>query len=100
VVLDPPAFIKRRKDQKAGEEAYRRLAQLGMEALAPGGTLVSASCSFHMPREALQDAVLRAGRKLGRDVAITEQGGQGPDHPVHPAIPETAYLKAIFARVA
>jgi 23S rRNA (cytosine1962-C5)-methyltransferase len=77
VVLDPPAFIKRRKDQKAGEEAYRRLAQLGMEALAPGGTLVSASCSFHMPREALQDAVLRAGRKLGRDVAITEQGGQG-----------------------
>jgi 23S rRNA (cytosine1962-C5)-methyltransferase len=100
VVLDPPAFIKRRKDQKAGEEAYRRLAGLGMEALAPGGTLVSASCSFHMSREALQDAVLRASRRLGRDVAITEQGGQGPDHPVHPAIPETAYLKAIFARVA
>lgn len=100
VVLDPPAFIKRRKDQKAGEEAYRRLAQLGMEALAPGGTLVSASCSFHMPREALQDALLRASRKLGRDLAVTEHGGQGPDHPVHPAIPETAYLKAIFARVA
>jgi 23S rRNA (cytosine1962-C5)-methyltransferase len=99
VVLDPPAFIKRKKDQKAGEEAYRRMTQLGMEALAPDGVLVSASCSFHMPREALQDALLRAGRRLGREVQVLEEGSQGPDHPVHPAIPETRYLKAFFARV-
>ncbi|HEX7241677.1 MAG TPA: class I SAM-dependent rRNA methyltransferase [Longimicrobiaceae bacterium] len=99
VVLDPPAFIKRKKDQKAGEEAYRRMTQLGMEALASDGVLVSASCSFHMPREALQDALLRAGRRLGREVQVLEEGSQGPDHPVHPAIPETRYLKAFFARV-
>lgn len=98
VVLDPPAFIKRKKDLEAGTEAYRRLAGLGMEVLRPGGTLVSASCSFHMPREALQDAMLRASRRLRRELQVVEQGHQGPDHPVHPAIPETAYLKAFFGR--
>jgi 23S rRNA (cytosine1962-C5)-methyltransferase len=71
-----------------------------MEVLRPGGFLVSASCSFHMPREALQDAMLRASRKLRRDLQVVEEGHQGPDHPVHPAIPETAYLKAFFGRVA
>jgi 23S rRNA (cytosine1962-C5)-methyltransferase len=52
-----------------------------------------------MPREALQDSVLRAGRRLGRELQLLEEGMQGPDHPVHPAIPETRYLKAFFARV-
>jgi 23S rRNA (cytosine1962-C5)-methyltransferase len=99
VVLDPPAFIKRRKDQKAGEEAYRRVNQLAMEVLRPDGVLVSASCSFHLPREALQDAMLRAARRQGRGLQILEEGHQGPDHPVHPAIPETAYLKAFTGRV-
>jgi 23S rRNA (cytosine1962-C5)-methyltransferase len=100
VVLDPPAFVKRKKDLAAGTDAYRRLAQLGMETLAPDGVLVSASCSFHFGRDALGDALLRAGRRLGRDVRFLEGGGQGPDHPVHPAIPETSYLKAIIAHVA
>jgi len=99
VVLDPPAFIKRRKDQKAGEEAYRRINQLALEVLKQDGMLVSASCSYHLPREALQDAMLRATRHRGRLLQIVEQGHQGPDHPVHPAIPETAYLKAFFGRV-
>jgi 23S rRNA (cytosine1962-C5)-methyltransferase len=99
VVLDPPAFIKRRKDQKAGEEAYRRVNQLALEVLRQDGILVSASCSYHMPREALQDAMLRAARHRGRGLQIVEQGHQGPDHPIHPAIPETAYLKAFFGRV-
>ncbi len=99
VVLDPPAFIKRRKDQKAGEEAYRRVNQLAMEVLRQDGILVSASCSYHLPREALQDAMLRATRHRGRSLQIVEQGHQGPDHPIHPAIPETAYLKAFFGRV-
>lgn len=100
VVLDPPAFIKRKKDAKAGEEAYRRANQLAMELLEPDGILVSASCSYHMPREGLQDAMLRASRRLGRDLQVLEEGHQGPDHPVHPAIPETAYLKSFIARVA
>ncbi|MBW3569469.1 MAG: class I SAM-dependent rRNA methyltransferase [Gemmatimonadetes bacterium] len=100
VVLDPPAFIKRKKDLKAGEEAYRRANQLAMELLEPDGILVSASCSYHMPREGLQGAMLRASRRLGRDLQVLEEGHQGPDHPIHPAIPETAYLKAFIARVA
>jgi 23S rRNA (cytosine1962-C5)-methyltransferase len=98
VVLDPPAFIKRRKDQKQGEQAYHRVNRLALELLAPAGVLVSASCSFHFPRDALLNAVLRASRDAGRDLQILEEGHQSPDHPVHPAIPETSYLKAFFAR--
>ena len=71
----------------------------GGKVLRPDGILVSASCSYHMPREALQDAMLRATRRVGRGLQILEQGHQGPDHPVHPAIPETAYLKAFIGRV-
>jgi 23S rRNA (cytosine1962-C5)-methyltransferase len=99
VVLDPPAFIKRKKDQKAGEEAYQRVNALAMDVLKQDGILVSASCSYHLPREALQDAMLRAARRQGRSLQILEEGHQGPDHPVHPAIPETAYLKAFIGRV-
>ena len=99
VVLDPPAFIKRRKDQKSGEAAYRHVNELGMRLLGRDGLLVSASCSMHLHRDTLLDIVRGAGRHLDRHVQIIGQGGQGPDHPVHPAIPETDYLKAIFARV-
>lgn len=99
VVLDPPAFIKRRKDQKAGEAAYRHINELGMRLLGRDGLLVSASCSMHLQKNTLLEIVRAAGRHLDRHVQIIGQGGQGPDHPVHPAIPETDYLKAVFARV-
>lgn len=99
VVLDPPAFIKRKKDIKAGTDAYRRLNQLAMQVLAKDGILVSCSCSYHLTREALRDILLRTSRHVDRFLAILEEGHQAPDHPVHPAIPETAYLKAFIARV-
>ncbi|MFA7095670.1 MAG: class I SAM-dependent rRNA methyltransferase [Gammaproteobacteria bacterium] len=99
VVLDPPAFIKRKKDMAQGVQAYRRLNQMAMQVLAPDGLLVSASSSFHLPRETLLQAMLQASRHLERGMQVLEQGHQAPDHPVHPAIPETAYLKAFFARV-
>lgn len=99
IVLDPPAFIKRRKDQKAGEAAYRHINELAMRLLGRDGLLVSASCSMHLSNNALVEIVRAAGRHLDRHVQIIGQGGQGPDHPVHPAIPETEYLKAVFARV-
>lgn len=98
IVLDPPAFIKRRKDAKQGEKAYRRINQLALEMLADGGVLVSASCSFHLSRDSLLAAVLRASRDANRDLQILEEGHQAADHPIHPAIPETSYLKAFFAR--
>ncbi len=99
VVLDPPAFIKRRKDQKAGEAAYRHINEMAIRLLGRDGLLVSGSCSMHLTRDTLTDIVRGAGRHLDRHVQIIAQGGQSADHPVHPAIPETDYLKAVFARV-
>ncbi|MFW2372774.1 MAG: class I SAM-dependent rRNA methyltransferase [Gammaproteobacteria bacterium] len=99
VVVDPPAFIKRKKDFKEGREAYRRINQLAMQVLAKDGLLVAGSCSHHMPRQELQKMLLQSARHLDRNMQVLLQGYQGPDHPVHPAIPETEYLKAIFCRV-
>jgi 23S rRNA (cytosine1962-C5)-methyltransferase len=99
IVLDPPAFIKRRKDKAAGIRAYQRLNQLAMQLLGADGILISASCSFHLAADELRQALHHAALHLGRELQILEQGHQGPDHPVHPAIPETAYLKCFIARV-
>lgn len=99
VILDPPAFVKRKKDLPKGREAYRRLNQLGMQLLIPDGLLVSCSCSYHMPEIELLAAIQSAARRLGREAQVLERGGQASDHPIHPAIPETAYLKAFFVRV-
>ncbi len=98
VILDPPAFIQRRKDLRKGVTAYRRINQLALELLNPGGLLVTASCSMHLPRAELVLAVQQAAVRCGCQVRIVEQGGQGPDHPIHPAIPETEYLKTLFLR--
>lgn len=98
VVLDPPALIPRRRDQKAGEQAYARLNQLALRLLERDGLLVSASCSMHLPRERLVDIIRGSARKVDRFVQLLEQGGQGPDHPVVPGIPETDYLHACFVR--
>ncbi len=98
VILDPPAFIQRRRDQKKGFKAYQRINELALQLLRPGGVLVSGSCSMHLSRGDLQAAMQGAARRAGCELRVLEQCGQGPDHPVHPLIPETDYLKAIFAR--
>jgi 23S rRNA (cytosine1962-C5)-methyltransferase len=99
VIVDPPAFIKRRKDQKAGVAAYQRANQLAMRLLARDGLLVSCSCSFHLSQDEHLLAIQRAARHLDRFVQVLEIGGQSADHPSHPLIPETRYLKAVFCRV-
>jgi 23S rRNA (cytosine1962-C5)-methyltransferase len=99
VVLDPPAFIKRKKDIKEGTQAYQRLNQMAMQVLSKDGILVSCSCSYHLHRDELCDILLKNSRHLDRFLEIVEEGHQGPDHPMHPAIPETGYLKAFFARL-
>ncbi|HEX8757498.1 MAG TPA: class I SAM-dependent rRNA methyltransferase [Steroidobacteraceae bacterium] len=99
VVLDPPAFIKRKKDIPQGTAAYRKLNQLALSLIDAEGLLVSCSCSYHLAPEELVTAIQTAARHTGRFVQILESGGQSPDHPVHPAIPETRYLKAFFCRV-
>lgn len=99
VVVDPPAFIPRRKDIKAGEQAYKRINQIAMRLLSKDGLIVSGSCSMHLGEDRLPDILRTLGRELDRDVMIQHVGSQGADHPVLPAIPETRYLKAVFARV-
>ncbi|WP_027875115.1 class I SAM-dependent rRNA methyltransferase [Spongiibacter marinus] len=99
IIVDPPAFIKRKKDQKEGIQAYRRINEQAMRLLEPGGYLLSASCSMHMPRESLLDIVRAASRHIDRHAQILAEGMQGADHPVHPAIPETRYLKAVLSRI-
>lgn len=99
VVVDPPAFIKRRKDIPKGQAAYRKLNQLAMQLLPRDGILVSCSCSHHLAQDDLIDAIQQAGRHVGRFVQLIEVGGHAPDHPIHPAIPETRYLKALTCRI-
>jgi len=99
VIADPPAFIKRRKDQAAGERAYDQLNQQAVRLVNDGGMLISASCSMHMATPRLMDSLRSAAGHCDRDGQVFLQGTQGGDHPVHPAIPETQYLKALFMRV-
>ncbi len=98
VVVDPPAFIQRRKDQKKGQAAYRKLFELGLRLTRPGGLLVAASCSMHLARSDMLALLAQAAVRADCRIQVVEQSGQGPDHPVHPAIPETEYLKSLFAR--
>lgn len=99
VIVDPPAFIKRRKDLSSGTIAYRRLNQLALPLVEPGGYLITGSCSQHLSAPALLEQVHAAARHVDRQIQVVETGGQSRDHPIHPAIPETAYLKMLFLRV-
>jgi len=100
VIVDPPAFVKRKKDFKQGSEGYRRINEIAMRVLAPDGVLISASCSHHMTRDNLLTQVQSAARHIDRTVQLFDQAHQAPDHPVHPAIPETEYLKTFFFKVS
>lgn len=99
VVLDPPALVKRKRDAKQGMNHYRSLNQWAMRLLGQSGVLVSCSCSHHLSSSQLQDVMLQAARQHGHEMQLLSRGQQGFDHPEHPAMPETAYLKTIVARV-
>lgn len=99
VIIDPPALVKRRKDLGAGQHGYLRLARLGMRLTEDDGLLLFASCSLHFTRDMLRDTLRAAARHVERHAQILGLWGQGPDHPVHPAIPETDYLGAALLRV-
>lgn len=99
VVLDPPAFIKRKKDFKNGLAGYHAINELAVRLVEPGGVLISASCSMHLPREQLLDVMRASARHNDRFLQVFASEGQAEDHPVHPAISETQYLKSWFGRV-
>ena len=99
VCVDPPAFIKRKKDAEQGLNAYRRVNDLGLQLVENGGILTSCSCSHHLEAEALRRLIAQCAAKRGLNTQLLYQGFQGPDHPVHPSMPETAYLKVFILRV-
>lgn len=99
VSLDPPALVKRKKDLEAGLRLYERLNRLAMAVLADDGMLMTCSCSQHVDAYDLRRVFLRAATASGRRAQILAQGRQGPDHPVHPAMVETEYLKAFIVRL-
>ena len=99
VILDPPAFVKRKKDLRNGSEAYTRLMRRGLQLVNDDGILVTCSCSFHMPRDLLMQRLSQAGKDVERSLQVFREGKQGRDHPIHPAMPETEYLKVLYARV-
>ena len=99
VVCDPPAFIPSRKDQAAGLRAYARLARLAASVVAPEGFLFVASCSHHATAEAFAASVAHGLSRAGRSGRIVHAGGAGPDHPTHPHLPESAYLKTLLLQL-
>jgi 23S rRNA (cytosine1962-C5)-methyltransferase len=95
VIADPPAFAKSRKEAPAALRGYRKLARLAASLAARDGMLFLASCSYNIGAAEFAEAVRRGLADAGRGFRILRTAGAGPDHPVHPALPETAYLKAL-----
>lgn len=100
VIADPPAFAKSRKDQPAAVRGYAKLARIAARLVAPGGFLFIASCSHHVAPGEFAEAVIHGIGRARREARILFQGGAGPDHPVHPLLPESAYLKAMLFHLA
>lgn len=99
VVCDPPAFAKLRKDADAGLRAYQRMARLAAPLVAPGGLLFCASCSHHAPLDRFAASLAAGLHRARRDGRILHTGSAGPDHPVHPHLPESAYLKVQLMQI-
>jgi 23S rRNA (cytosine1962-C5)-methyltransferase len=99
VVLDPPAFAKTHHARTQALKAYRRLNLLGMQVLRPGGILLTCSCSGVVSMKDFLDVLAQDARRLQHSVQFLETHKQSIDHPIHPAMPETAYLKAVFCRI-
>lgn len=95
VLADPPPFVKSKKDLEPGAKAYRKLARLAAQVTAPGGLLKIASCSHNIPPERFAAECAAGIARTGRAARLIRQAGAGPDHPVHPLLPESAYLKAL-----
>jgi 23S rRNA (cytosine1962-C5)-methyltransferase len=99
IVVDPPAFAKSKKTLAEAQKGYIDLNRRALRALAPGGVLVSCSCSYHLSEELFRTVLLRAAQADGRQLRVLEARGQALDHPVLLAMPETRYLKCYFLEV-
>jgi 23S rRNA (cytosine1962-C5)-methyltransferase len=95
VVVDPPAFVKSKKDLQSGAKGYRKMVRLAAPLVEPGGFLLAASCSHHMPLDLFTDEIAHGLGQADRSGRILRRAGAGPDHPLHPWLPESEYLKAV-----
>jgi 23S rRNA (cytosine1962-C5)-methyltransferase len=95
VVADPPAFARSHRDLGSALRGYRKLARLAAALVASRGFLFLASCSFHVGEAEFAEAVRRGLADAGRSGRILRRAGAAPDHPIHPALPESAYLKTM-----
>ena len=95
VLTDPPPFVKSKKDLEPGAKAYRKLARLAADVTAPGGVMMIASCSHNIPPDRFAQECAQGLQRAGRRAALIRQAGAGPDHPVHPLLQESDYLKSI-----
>jgi 23S rRNA (cytosine1962-C5)-methyltransferase len=99
IVLDPPAFAKSKRAAEGALRGYKELNLRAMKMLAPGGTLVTCSCSHHVPLEEFTAVVAAAASDAGKRVQVLEVRGAAPDHPAVLTLPETSYLKCLICRV-
>ena len=99
VICDPPAFVKSKKDLASGLKGYRKLIRLAAQRVRPGGFLFAASCSQQVDAGQFAEALRGALRNLRRGGRVLHRGGAGPDHPIHPYLPESAYLKAFLLQL-
>ncbi len=94
VVVDPPAFVKSRKDLSAGLRGYRKLVRLAAGLVAPDGFFFAASCSHNFDDAAFREQVRHGLADAGRNGRLLRSAGAGPDHPIHPFLAESAYLSS------
>jgi 23S rRNA (cytosine1962-C5)-methyltransferase len=99
IVLDPPAFAKSKRAAEGAMRGYKELNLRALKMLQPGGTLVTCSCSHHVPLEEFTEVVTAAASDAGRRVQVLEIRGAAPDHPAVLTLPETSYLKCLICRV-
>lgn len=93
VVLDPPAFAKSKKSIYAAESGYAKLNKLGIKLLSNNGYLITSSCSHYIEEAKFIEIVSKELAKSGRKARLIHRAGHSADHPIHPSMPETEYLK-------
>jgi len=99
IVLDPPAFAKSKRAAEGALRGYKEMNLRAMRLLAPGGTLITCSCSHHVSLAEFTEIVAAAASDAGRRVQLLETRSAAPDHPEVLTLPETAYLKCLICRV-
>lgn len=99
IILDPPAFAKKKADLKAATKAYRQLNRLAMEKMQPGSFLITFSCSYYIDNQLFQKIIFQSALEAGREVKILQRHRQSFDHPVSIFHPESDYLKGFLLYV-